>query len=115
MPTPEHMGKFEMVRSFAGYEDNLRIWGQLYINKTGHTLGGWLLNSWSEHGAPYWTPKFHWFDKSDGKLYVVHLEFGRAINLLGEDANIEPERAKFIRKMVEKWELEWLQDEGKKT
>lgn len=111
---PEHLGKFEMVRSFVGYEDNLRMWGQLYINRTGSTVGGWLLNSWSEHGALYWTAKFHWFDKSDGKVYQVYLEFGRAINLHGEDTNIEPERAKFIRKMVEKWESEWMQDAGKK-
>jgi hypothetical protein len=41
--------------------------------------------------------------------------FGRSsMNLHGEDKNIDPERAKFIRKMLEKWELEWLRDEGKK-
>ncbi len=113
MPSPEHLGKFEMVGSFGGSEDNLHIWGKLHINRTGRTVGGWLLDSWSD-GAPYWLPKFHWFDKSDGKLYHVYLEFGRAVNLHGEDTNIDPKRAKFIRKMVEKWELEWLEDEGKK-
>jgi hypothetical protein len=110
---PEHMGEFEMVRSFAGYEDSKRMWGRLYVNRTGNTVGGWLLDSWSEHGAPYWMPKVNWFDKSDGKFYHVYLEFGRAINLHGEDAKIEPERAKFIKKMLDKWELEWMQDEAK--
>ncbi len=115
MAIPEHMGKFEMVRSFVGYEDNLRMWGQLWLNRTGSTVGGWLVNSWSERGAPYWTPRMHWFDKSDGKMYNVILQIGRSMDLHGEDTNIEPERAKFIRKMLEKWELEWMQDEGKKA
>ena len=115
MPTPEYMGKFEMVRSFVGYENNLQMWGQLWLNRTANTIGGWLLNSWSQLGAPYWTPKMHFLDKSDGKLYHVILQIGHSMDLHGEDTNIEPERAKFIRKMVEKWELEWLKDEAKKT
>jgi hypothetical protein len=116
MPTPEHLGKFEMVSDRVGYEDNLRMWGKLYVNRTGLTVGGWLLNSWSELGAPYWTPKMHWFERGEEKFYSVYLDFGHgSINLHGEDTKVEPERAKFMRKMMEKWELEWLQDEGKKT
>lgn len=109
--------QLERIRSFTGHDDNLRMWGQLYISQTGRTVGGWLLDSWSEHGEPYWLPKLHWFDKGDNKLYHVYMDmgFGRSsMNLHGEDTDIDPRRAKFIRKMLEKWELEWLQDEGKK-
>jgi hypothetical protein len=107
----------ERIRSFVGYEDNLRMWGQLYVSRTGRTVVGWLLDSWSKHGEPYWLPKLHWFDKSDEKLYHVYLSMGYAggssMNLHGEDKDIDPKRGKFVRKMLEKWELEWLQDEGK--
>ena len=62
-------------------------------------------------------PKLHWFDRSDGKLYHVFLSIGYAggssMNLRGEDTDIDPKRAMFIRKMLEKWELEWMQEEAK--
>ena len=108
--------QLEMVRSFVGYEDNNRMWGKIYVSRTGRTVGGWLLDSWSEHGAPYWRPKLHWFDKGDGKFYHAYLDLDRqAIHLRsGDDKEVEPERAKFIKKMLDKWELEWLQDEAKK-
>jgi hypothetical protein len=106
--------QLERIRSFVGHEDNLHMWGQLFISRTGHTVGGWLLDSWSELGAPYWLPKLHWFDKGKNKLYHVYLDFGSgSMNLHGEDAEVDPKRAKFIRGMLEKWELQWLQDEGK--
>jgi hypothetical protein len=110
--------QIERVRSFVGHEDNLRMWGQLFISQTGHTVGGWLLDSWSENGAPYWLPKLHWYDKADNKLYHVYMDggFGRtSMNLHGEDEEVDPKREKFILGMLEKWELEWLQDEAKKS
>lgn len=106
--------QLQRVRSFAGHDGNLRMWGQLYVSRTGRTAAGWLLDSWSEHGEPYWLPKLHWLDKGDNKMYHVYLEMDvGSMNLHGEDQDIDPKRAGFIRKMLEKWELEWLQDEGK--
>lgn len=91
------------------------MWAQLYSQADG-TVAGWLLDSWSEHGAPYWLPKLHWYAKSDDKLYHVYLSMGYAggssMDLHGEDKDIDPKRDKFVRKMLEKWELEWMQDEG---
>jgi hypothetical protein len=103
-----------MIRSFVGHDGNLRMWGQLHVSQTGRTVGGWLVDSWSELGAPYWNPKLHWFDKFENKFYHVNKDFDRhSMNLHGEDRDIDPKRAGFIRKMVDKWELEWLQDEAK--
>jgi len=107
---------YERVYSRVGYKDNLRIWGQLNLSKTGRTIGGWLVNSWSELGAPYWQSKLHWLDKGDKKLYRLSLKIGQGINLINtqiEDTDIESERSKFIREMVERWETEWLQEEAK--
>jgi hypothetical protein len=106
----------EKILSRITHKDNLRMWGQLYVSKTGRTVGGWLVDSWSEHGAPYWTPKMHWFAKQEGKLYHVQLnvDYGHSsMNIYGEDVDIASERSKFIRETLEKWELEWLEDESK--
>jgi len=81
---------------------------------TGRTVGGWLVNSWSVFGAPYWTPKLHWLDKKENKLCHVGLNAQSSMDLDGEDTSIDPERAKFIRATVDKWEQEWLAEEGKK-
>lgn len=92
------------------------MWGQLYVSKTGRVVGGWLVDSWSEHGAPYWHPKMHWFDKKENRLYNVQLDidFGHGtMNIYGEDAEIDPERAKFIRETVAQWENDWLDAEAK--
>jgi len=90
------------------------MWAQLFISQTGGTVRGWLLDSWSEHGAPYWLPKLHWFDRGDEKFYHVDMGDGfggsSTLHRRGEDTDIDPKRAGFIRKMLEKWELEWLQD-----
>ena len=112
----EHVDRMQQVRSFVGGEDNLQMWGTLYASQTGHTVGGWLVNSWSQFGAPYWRPLMHWFDKGENKFYHAYLDLDRrSMNLHSEDKEIEPERASFIRKMLKKWEGEWLQDEAKRT
>jgi len=98
----------EKVRSRIAHEGNLRMWGQLYVSRTGRTVAGWLVDSWSENGAPYWLPKMHWFDKKENKLYHVRLNILSSMNLLGEDTDTEPERAKFIRATVNKWEQNGL-------
>lgn len=73
------------------------------------------MNSWSELGGPYWQPEMHWFDKGENKFYHAYLDLNRrSMNLHSEDKDIDPKRASFIQKMLKKWELEWLQDEGKK-
>ena len=112
----EHVDQLEMVRSFVGHEDNLRMWGQLYVSHTGRTVGGWLLNSWSELHAPYWNPKLHWYDKGENKFYHAYLDLNRrSMNLHNEDKDIDPQRATFIKKMTGKWESEWLRDQAGET
>ena len=109
--------QIERILSRLTHKDNLRMWGQLYVSRTGRTVSGWLVDSWSENGAPYWHPKMHWFDKKEDKLCHVELnvDLGRsAMNIHGEDADINQERAKFIRATLEQWEQEWLDDESKK-
>jgi hypothetical protein len=111
----EHVDRLQMVRSFVGHDDNLQMWGSLYVSQTGRTVGGFLVNSWSELGAPYWQPEMHWFDTGENKFYHAYLDLNhRSMNLHSEDKDIDPKRASFIQKMLKKWELEWLEDEGKK-
>jgi hypothetical protein len=112
MAQAEKIDRLQMIRSFVGSDDNLRMWGNLYTSQTGRTIGGWLVNSWSELGAPYWQPQMRWFEKGENKFYHVKLGVGPSMNLHGEDEDIDPKRASFIRKMMDKWELEWLQDES---
>ena len=115
MPS-EHVDRLEMVRSFLGHEDKIRIWGNLYVGQTGRTIGGFLVNSWSELGAPYWQPEMHWFDKGENKFYHAYLDLDRrSMNLRSEDKDIDPKRAAFIRKMTGKWESEWLREKDGET
>jgi hypothetical protein len=107
----------EKIRSCLAHEGNLRMWGQLYVSRTDGTVAGWLVDSWSENGAPYWNPKMHWLDRRENNLYNVYLDIGfgqSSMNLRGEDIDIDEERAKFILATVDKWEQEWLAEEGKK-
>ncbi len=121
----------EQASNHAGAQDNLSIWGraaiilvyraalslQLYLNRKDRTVAGWLVDSWSTGGAPYWHPKIHWLAKDDGKIYRVYLNIDvrlHAMNLAGEATDIEPERADFIRANVAKWEMEWLDRASKK-
>jgi hypothetical protein len=105
----------EQVYSRMAHKENLRMWGKLYVSKWGQTAGGWLTDSWAENGAPYWRPRMLWLDRKENKLQRVYLNFDTgAMQLAGEDSEIEPERAKFIRETVEQWEKEWLQEESKK-
>jgi len=96
---------------FDGHEGSLRGWGQLYASVTGKTVGGWLVNSWSD-GEPYLRAQQHWFDKGEDKFYHAYFNFDiRSLNLNGEDTDIEPKRVAFIRKMTEKWEDEWTKEQ----
>jgi hypothetical protein len=84
--------------------------GKLFLSKTDRTIVGWLVDSWSENGSPYWQPKMHWLDETKDKL--CHFEF--PLKMRTEDTSIDPERAKFIRETVSKWKEEWLAQEAKK-
>jgi hypothetical protein len=107
----------EKIYSRVGYkEGGLRIWGHMYVDTSGRTPGGWLINSWSELASPYWQCQFHWFDSKTKKLHNAQLNLGlygeSNISTSDEEADIEPARAKFIREHVDRWELEWLKDQA---
>lgn len=102
--------KTEIVVRKSKTEKNLRMWGHLYIDVLDRKIVGWIVNSWSENGEPYWYPKLHWLDRQDDKLRFAKLEVDFAIgstHVLGEDSKIEPARDKFIRLTVAEWEQEW--------
>jgi hypothetical protein len=109
--------QIERVDSRLTRRDNLRMWGQLYVSKTGRTVGGWLVDSWSEDGAPYWRPKMHWFDKKENKIFQVQFDVNfrqGSMHIQAEDKDIDPARDKFIRTTVEQWEREWLEAQANK-
>ena len=87
------------------------------LRQPNRSHGWWLVVGFVERARrTLLASKAAWFDKGDGKFYHAYLDLDRqAIHLRsGEDKEVEPERAKFIKKMLDKWELEWLQDEAKK-
>lgn len=101
---------YEKIYSRVGQRDNMHILGQLNVTKTGQTVGGWLVTTWSE-GAPYRGLKMHWFEKQNGKLHHPNFKVGIGINFVDtkvEDSSIEPERAKYIHEMIKEWEADWL-------
>jgi hypothetical protein len=100
---------------FSGYErrDNLNIWGQLRIDNTGRGDDGWLVDSWSVGGAPYWQPHMNWVAIKDKKIYRMSSGVRGSLTESGEDTEIEPERAVFIQASIKKWEQEWLDEEAK--
>jgi hypothetical protein len=46
----------EIVFNGNAQQENLNIWGKLFIDKTGQGNDGWLVDSWSHSGTPYWRP-----------------------------------------------------------
>ncbi|HTQ62536.1 MAG TPA: hypothetical protein VMI32_20085 [Candidatus Solibacter sp.] len=107
----------EKIFSRTALQDNLRIWGKLFIDKKTQLLGGWLIDSWCEGGAPYWQPHLNWVSKKDNKIYRVEMYIGIAggstVNH-GEDTDIEADRAAFIRSKIAEWQQQWLEEEAKK-
>lgn len=110
MPT-----RIEQVYSRVASKENLRMWGKLYLPKGELTGGGWLIDSWAEGGAPYWRPKMSWLDRKENKLQRAYLNFETGAIQYGQDKEIEPERAKFIRETIEQWEKDWLQAQGEES
>ena len=104
------------IHSRTACEGGKQMWGQLCVDRLGRVPGGWLINSWSELDAPYWENEFHWFDKKTNKLHITKLNLaqsGGEISILEEDTEIEAERAAFIRHNIDRWELEWLENQMK--
>ena len=110
------MARIERVFSGTARQDTLNIWGKLFIDKTGRGDDGWLIDSWCEGGAPYWQSRMNWVATKDKKIYLVQMNLGvhnSQMNICGEDADIEPGRAEFIRASIAKWERERLDEEAK--
>jgi hypothetical protein len=65
--------------------------------------------------TPNLHPRLHFVPKEDGKIYKIHLS-GNFANIQddGEDTEIEPHRAAFIKATIALWEQEWLEEEAKK-
>lgn len=93
----------------------ITMWGTLHISPIGAVPGGWVCDSWTEVGAGdlILPPKMHWVPKGEGKFYHMRLNVDRfsTMQILGEDAEIDPRRAQFIRETLAKWETEFLASE----
>lgn len=105
--------QIEQVYSRVAFKENLRMWGKLYLPRVGQAGGGWLIDSWTEGGAPYWRPKMTWLDRIGHRLQRAYLNFDTGAIQYGEDSEMEPERAQFIRETVQQWEKEWLKEQEK--
>jgi len=114
---PDESRRIERIFSRSGLRGNLGMWAHLNVDTSGTTAGGWLVNTWSQGGAPYWQPRFHWFERQNNKIYRALLNIGTHggnVNMVGEATDIEPEREAFIRENIAKWEEEWLAQGGKR-
>ena len=108
--------QIQQVLGRNGSEGNLYMWGKLYVYRPALTVAGWLVDSWSINGSPYWQPEVHWLDKKEDKVWRIQMNLNlgrRAMNIHGADKEIDPARAKFIRATVERWEKEWYDDGAK--
>jgi hypothetical protein len=102
--------KIEKVLSKSGRRDNLFMWGQMYVDKEGKNVGGWLVDSWSENPPPFWKPQMHYYHRGEKKFYSVNLSIGfnaADMSVHQEDTKIDPARAKFIVEQIDKWEADW--------
>jgi hypothetical protein len=106
--------KIEQVLSRAAFEGNNQMWGKMYVDREGKTIGGWLVDSWTVGGAAkdHWRPQMHWLNRATGKLHIFQLKVGMHggnFTTGPEDMNIDPRRAEFIQTNTKKWEQEWWQ------
>lgn len=86
------------------------MWGTLHTDESG-AMVGWVVDSWTERGATLpLQPQMHWVAKEDGKFYRMrfNIDFRSSIEVFGEDTDIEPKRAEFIRATLATWEREYL-------
>ena len=106
----ETMTPFKMVFSRSIVAPAISMTGHLFATKTDGAILGWLVNTWTERGViPPLRPRMHWVPKQDGKLHqaVLMLDYG-ALQPGGEDTDVEPHRAAYIRSTVALWEEEYL-------
>ena len=116
------MAQMVPVLSRATTDHAGSMWGKLYEDTATGELAGWLVDSWTEsHVTPpeHLSPKLHWVSKENGNFYHVRLSIGNfgsrdSMEVFDEDTKIEPQRAAFVRKMLERWEREYLEELEKK-
>jgi hypothetical protein len=104
------MPPIERIFSSMEVQDNLYMWGKLFIDKTGQGDNGWLVDSWSENGEPYWVARLNWVKAIDKTIHAVQMSVGQ-MDIYPEDTEIEPERAKFILETIKKFERKWMEQE----
>jgi hypothetical protein len=98
----------EKIYTRGGYRDGVNIWGHLYLDKTGQSVGGWLINTWNELRDPKYPSQFNWFDPVTKKIHKANVGF--TIEVLQEDTDIDPFRKQFIRDSIAEWESDWLKE-----
>jgi hypothetical protein len=111
---PEQIQK---IWSKSTANGSMRMWGTLHVSRPGRNLVGWIVDTWTEGGAPpRLRPKMHWVPR-DGKFHHMHMniDYRSSIQMGEEDAEIEPTRAAFITATLGLWEEEWLEEEAKKV
>ena len=113
------MGKQVVLLSKTLAKPTITICGWLYADATTRTLTGWVVNSWSERtveASQHLTPHLHWFSKEDEKFYRMVLNLDRrAIEVFGEDNEIEARRVTSVREALTKWEQEYWRDLDRQT
>jgi hypothetical protein len=95
----------QLARKYVDTQNNMCVWGHLFVNTNDREIAGWRLNSWSFNGPPYWIPKMYWLDRSTNKLYHDH---GLRLSPVQD---IEQDREAFMKESVAQWEVEWLNEE----
>jgi len=115
--TAEQEDSLEKVYSRTTRVDNLNMWGSLHVSRRTGKVAGWVVDSWSEWGAPYLRPKMHWVRYPDHKLHQMKLniDFTSTMSVGPEDTGVEMERLIFIRATLPQWERDWIDQETKKT
>lgn len=109
--------RLQKLLSRSTVAENIGIWGALHTNMRGE-LVGWLVDTWAEEShAPRLHPRMHWVPRTDRKFYQVKLSMGylSSMMVLDEDTEIEANRAALIRKTLELWEQQWLDEEARKA
>ncbi|HKQ86859.1 MAG TPA: hypothetical protein VJS43_08820 [Candidatus Acidoferrales bacterium] len=93
----------------------VKMWGSLHVDASRQPVG-WLVDSWTEitpETGPHLRPEMHWYE--GGKFYCVRvsIEFRTNVQILGEDAGIDPVRAAAVKTTIAAWEKDWLEDSAK--
>jgi hypothetical protein len=107
----------EQVQSRSAVVGTVSMWGKLYVHKLNRKVVGWIVDTWTEVGIePRLHPKMHWVSRTDGKIHHMSIagNYGAAIADLGEDTEVEPNRAAIIETNLARWEQEWLEQQNKK-